>query len=728
MEKVFFFVLCLCVTFAAFGQQDEVQTVTGKVVDTEGQPIPKAEVLLYYNYTRWGMGNRIADRIESGADGSFAFEDLKYGDPKEYPYGRDSYLLVASHPDYAFGWKVIDRDQQQAKYEIVLTEPRSQTITVTDHEGHPLAGARVWPYHVGNRADSEPLFRDYLSLPTYVDIVGGTTGADGKATVKNLPKTRCSFYAELKGYATGLSFTGERPIRLSKGATVFGTVLDEDGKPVKGAIVRFRTEWMWNILLARTNSEGKFRFEDLPAEGWDMSPWGNSANGNGIYVITMEHPDYVCSEEQDRFQPGEVVENFAIEAHRGTLVKCRVVDVKSNLPVVGARIQGSNESGRIDGRTDANGVLTVRVLPGQTSLFFGSPPEGVYVLRGPNPPASSLRFDAQGKEMAVTMKSPPIAGRLTSVKGKVQLPDGTPAANIKISTTNSASYETLTFGGAGGACTSTNPDGSFELKDVPAGLKLFLYGNTKDREYILAEVIENVKDPTELTSPLIMKPGQMADILLTDKRGKSCANLSIKVKPVMWDHQLFYADFHRGKTDARGRLKINGIIPALEYFIIDSRANLSESGWWDRYYNQTMALIPLEKKERKVTSFEGIDIAFDMNQAEGKALLICFWDMNQRPSRNCMVQLAEQAEQLKEEGLVVVAIQASKVDKNELDDWVKTTNVPFSVGMIQDNEEKTRSAWGVKSLPWLILTDDEHVVRAEGFALTELDDKIEGTN
>jgi hypothetical protein len=48
--------------------------------------------------------------------------------------------------------------------------------------------------------------------------------------------------------------------------------------------------------------------------------------------------------------------------------------------------------------------------------------------------------------------------------------------------------------------------------------------------------------------------------------------------------------------------------------------------------------------------------------------------------------------------------------------------------MIQDNEEKTRSAWGVKSLPWLILTDDEHVVRAEGFALTELDDKIEGTN
>jgi len=29
-----------------------------------------------------------------------------------------------------------------------------------------------------------------------------------------------------------------------------------------------------------------------------------------------------------------------------------------------------------------------------------------------------------------------------------------------------------------------------------------------------------------------------------------------------------------------------------------------------------------------------------------------------------------------------------------------------------------------KSLPWLILTDKEHVVRAEGFSVSELGDKI----
>jgi len=43
--------------------------------------------------------------------------------------------------------------------------------------------------------------------------------------------------------------------------------------------------------------------------------------------------------------------------------------------------------------------------------------------------------------------------------------------------------------------------------------------------------------------------------------------------------------------------------------------------------------------------------------------------------------------------------------------------------MIQADEEKARFTWGVRSLPWLILTDKRHVVTAEGFALGELEDK-----
>ena len=98
--------------------------------------------------------------------------------------------------------------------------------------------------------------------------------------------------------------------------------------------------------------------------------------------------------------------------------------------------------------------------------------------------------------------------------------------------------------------------------------------------------------------------------------------------------------------------------------------------------------------------------------------------MQQRPSRYCLNQLAKQAEQLKQKGVTVIAIQASQVDENKLNEWIKKYNIPFKVAMIQDNEEQTRFAWGVRSLPWLILTDKNHIVRAEGFGVNELNERI----
>ncbi len=573
--------------------ESDAKVVKGFVRDRQGQPIPQARVILYYNHSRWGLGNRNVEEAYSAADGSFAFKrPLAYSPTARYPRGQGSHILLATHPDHALDWHTITRGQEQPSYELTLTEPKSQTITVTDHEGNPLAGARVWPYNIGSRTDPDPLFRNYLSLPTDAGVVGAATGADGKATITNLPRTSCSFNANLKGYAQGLSFSGSRPIRLSKGTTVSGAVLNEQGKPVEGAIVRFHTDWMWNFFLARTDSQGRFRIEDLPANGWDMSAWGNSEGGDGSYRITIEHSDYISPETQDQLQPGEAVEDFNIDAYRGTLIKCSVVDIDTNRPVAGARIGGSNESGRIDGRSDADGVFTVRVMSGPASLSFDSPPKGVYVLRGQNPPESRLRLEAKGKEMSVTLKTPPIAGPLTTVSGKVVLPDGTPAANVKISTTMSASYESLTFGGAGGARTATNVDGSFELTEVPAGLGLFLYGHTRDYRYVLQHVIDSVAEKTELAEPLVMQPGQLADVALSDEEGKPRANMSLKIKPVMWGNKIFRADFHHGKTDAEGRFKIDGVIPGMEYFIIESSANLGESGWWDRYYNEKIVLIP----------------------------------------------------------------------------------------------------------------------------------------
>lgn len=70
-------------------------------------------------------------------------------------------------------------------------------------------------------------------------------------------------------------------------------------------------------------------------------------------------------------------------------------------------------------------------------------------------------------------------------------------------------------------------------------------------------------------------------------------------------------------------------------------------------------------------------------------------------------------------------MQASKVDESTLKGWIKDNRFPFPVGMLRDDAEKIRFAWGVRSLPWLLLTDRNHVVTAEGFAVSEMGDKLE---
>ena len=109
---------------------------------------------------------------------------------------------------------------------------------------------------------------------------------------------------------------------------------------------------------------------------------------------------------------------------------------------------------------------------------------------------------------------------------------------------------------------------------------------------------------------------------------------------------------------------------------------------------------------------------------EGMTLL-CFWDMNQRPSRHCLQQLSKNAQQLKDKNIAVVAVH-TKVDKNTLNKWIAENNIPFSIGLIEGDEENLRYNWGVKSLPWMILTDENRVVAAEGFAISDLDTKIRG--
>jgi hypothetical protein len=75
--------------------------------------------------------------------------------------------------------------------------------------------------------------------------------------------------------------------------------------------------------------------------------------------------------------------------------------------------------------------------------------------------------------------------------------------------------------------------------------------------------------------------------------------------------------------------------------------------------------------------------------------------------------------------LAVVVLQAGAMEGEALEAWKKENALPFPLGVMKGNRDKARASWGAAALPWLILTDADHKVAAEGFAIGELDEKLE---
>ena len=127
---------------------------------------------------------------------------------------------------------------------------------------------------------------------------------------------------------------------------------------------------------------------------------------------------------------------------------------------------------------------------------------------------------------------------------------------------------------------------------------------------------------------------------------------------------------------------------------------------------------------KTLPTFTDIGVSFTPEQARDRRVLVCFWDMQQRPSRHYVMKLAEKAGILADKGVAVLCVHASGLEAKTLDEWLRNYHIPFPAASIAEDPQKARYAWGVKSLPWLILTDREHIVEANGFSLAELDERI----
>ena len=508
-------------------------------------------------------------------------------------------------------------------------------------------------------------------------------------------------------------------IELSKGGVLEITIKGPEEKPVEKASVSIQREGRSQWLHCYSNEKGLARIRLLA----------------GDYQIKgVRKEGYAGSRQQEAvtIQDNETVRK-EVQLAQKPKINGLVRDEKGK-PVEGASIGLYPMGPRDNIKTDAKGRFELDWDPGRWARMGERDTIHCLVVRyeGRNL-AAAIEIEEDTKTLDVELEGGVVFYGV--VVNEEEKPIEGAKINVMLRVSNWGSP--ITDWQKGGAITDSK--GKFEVKAMPAGRKYNLIatgdGYGKSQVEALADDAEDDRlDVGRITLALanLTVSGLVVD---SDDKPVSGANL--------YAHGDNQSDHHNLVTDADGKFVIEKVCAGKIGISAHTQGKTNLSGHVETEggandvkiviaeRSASNRFVPKQPKSlvgKSLPAFKGLDIKIDPNDIDSKAILVAFWDMQQRPSRHCMKELVKKAGELKEKNIVVIAVQASKVDQAELDERVKKYNIPFPTGMITDKEEKTKFKWGVKSLPWLILTDQKHIVSSNGFSLNELDEKIKQLN
>jgi hypothetical protein len=208
-------------------------------------------------------------------------------------------------------------------------------------------------------------------------------------------------------------------------------------------------------------------------------------------------------------------------------------------------------------------------------------------------------------------------------------------------------------------------------------------------------------------------------------------------KPVARAHVYMYGEGQPNSsktTDAEGRFRFDAVCEGM----IQLSASVQRSyGSASAEAGETNVVITLGVQEGMVmerpqrSSLKGqplpdmvpLGLTGDRIPA-GQPLLLCLFDVEQRPSRRAVRLLAERQEELSKRGVTLAVLQAAVIEPDTLQSWEDNNVIECPVGRVEKEDATNKWVTTVESLPWLILTDANGTVKAEGFGMDELDAKL----
>jgi len=688
-------------------------TIKGRVLNEQGQPVPAATAMIT---------SRSFNPMPALTDESGSFQLSCSADTSAY---RESTALVIEAPGYAPVWQAIVPKPKFEPFEFRLTNGRSITCRAVDTEGRPIVGA--WTV-------VEPI-PENSSYSVWLE----NTDEQGEFQVPKVPKNDVKLTIGKQGYIAIRDYVVTQSekkvvITMNRALQIQGMVTDaQSGKPIPN----FEIADMYKLgSRTRTSNpvtfvEGKYELSfgearpetrqlKVSAVGYEQAISEEINIDEGRRTIDFKLARSRSFDKTTAGRPREEVKptgprriTGVVRDDKGKPVSDAVVLIRPGLAE--------------DTITNSEGAFTLRLRRISSTMgTMRSRQETTYLLvrHKERNLAAAIELDDDAEILDFKLSPGAIlSGKVVDVEGR-----GIPVAEFSLT------FWVSDSGYGSREAAHIDAQGNYEIRAVPSGHRYSVTASAEGygQQYVTVNTSEAVDDRMEL-EPMVLAVADLSiSGVVVDVEDKPVAGVRIYARG-------------RGQpnrntiTDEMGRFLIENMCEGRIQIQANTSSKTRLYGRVDTEGGATDIRIVVAERDARgrpvpkqppslagklLPDFENIKIDLSPEQAKDKNILVCFWDMLQRPSRNCLRQLSTKAQELKAKDIVVVAVQASKVDEKKLNEWVKKYNIPFPAGMVQGDKEKIRFAWGVKSLPWLILTDRKHIIHAEGFGLNELSEKI----
>lgn len=542
MWKNCILVWCLFLTTAALGQQPKSYICTGRIVDSNAQPISRAEVLCYEQFHDYGEGRirwEVLGQEKTSANGRLSLE-LKVTD-------RDNVWAVARKQGMSLGWTKAAYVFGNLEFIICLGEPNILGGMVVDENGQAIADAKL------RLCLKEEQGRRFVTFNKPEEWFMATTDTKGRFSFESIPvgssadfgvdapgRVCCWTFWETDLEMAGNQFAAGRTdvrIVLNPEAKMQGQVIDKNtGNPIEGIQLLARPDKgyasYFSPPLTVSDKNGRFYFKGLPAGALSLQ----------VVPPRDRMADWVGKDVKVTVQTGQTIRDVTVPVSKGAILEVVVHDGKTDELIEGAWIFvmqdanfGRNSCYSKSVVTDAEGKAHFRVPAGKCSIMAGCQNYNYYQSSGPIPTIKgrTSRF------VILLYRNPVVSGTVLDTNGQ-------PVAEVAVASKPVCEQ-----------AVRTTEDGRFKVSWRNRSSIRKKYLLAQDTHHNLAGLVEfkDESQPVDIRlKPALKLRGQVAD-----QNGKGIAMAAVSLKAHLTD--LIINICEKVFTDTKGFYHISAVPP-----------------------------------------------------------------------------------------------------------------------------------------------------------------------